>query len=549
MNMDSSLPTSTATSVPVYSTSSATVLVTSTQSSSISVPTSTPTNSASAASVSSDNHNRAYLGIAFGAIAAIAFFIALVTWFFRIRPRAIKNPTSWPWDADDHHVEDGLGRLHGLGLGNTWATSNVDDLKDPNVYGPSLTLPRCSLAYPSNVVDRDDVLHSTRNVPVPNSPYPTVKLHIAHQSVPDLAPDLGRLQVTNYVPGDVSSEDGSRANSRQGMVHDSDSSQPAWSPLRIRKSGSSPGLAVIDEKSANDITEWPVLPLPGETPSDPLPAPSQGGWASSLRSNLVNAIHAAIGGPGTTPQECLTPAPRRISRQSSRNSAGSGMLSRRSSIRTKLSNRSRGHQNGRDTPASNPFVVDPNDLITALSNVMSAVPEEDIKRPPPALVKSRDRSHIPGPPSLSRHSSIHSAVSLTENKDTSALVLELPGIPSMSRTSTNSSFHQAVQRKALNLRKSRKYPNDRPHRPTLVTRLSSSECSVGSDMSRSSSVISGPLTDQEQFAQRALRERRKRVSAARKGVVKQSIRRPGARLTSRRPRGTVKTDVPSERSF
>ena len=53
------------------------------------------------------------------------------------------------------------------------------------------------------------------------------------------------------------------------------------------------------------------------------------------------------------------------------------------------------------------------------------------------------------------------------------------------------------------------------HRPAIVTRKSSSQSSavsVGSDMSRMSSVPSEGLTDAERFAKNILRERRRRVT-------------------------------------
>ena len=84
-------------------------------------------------------------------------------------------------------------------------------------------------------------------------------------------------------------------------------------------------------------------------------------------------------------------------------------------------------------------------------------------------------------------------------------------------------------------------------RPALSRQSTArSECpSMGADMSRSSSSASGAgegaLTENERYAQRMLRERRKRVTAAKVSSVKQSLRQPTVRrgMGSRRGAGAV----------
>lgn len=479
-----------------------------------------------------------HVGIAIGAIAGIISIMALAIWFTRTRNRAqrkaISNNSTWPWDRDDQRLEGGFG--HGFAFRSAWVGGN-DEPK------------RCDVRCPPGVVDKEHVLPSSYNVPVGHSLYPTVQVPGAHGSVPDLAPDLGRrLQIANLVPGDVSSGDSSRATSRANSIVRRSSmlsrrTAQHWTPPPVdtasRPLENGYGLAIFEEK---DITDLPQLPFPGQDlgqPMQPTVLSAQEGWAASLRNNVVNAVQSVLWSNPNAPDDTYTVRPTRGSRQSSLQGRAGGP-SRRSSVRSKPPSR-RNSTSGQLPPADPTYGADPEELADRLERAMYAVSEElegedtTVLRPPAALIKTRDRAAASE--SLSRASSVYSNASSGATRDpfASEAVPALPELPSLSRTGSDASFSQAVLGKGLSVRKSKRVSRVRGPRPALSRQSTSrSSCSVGSDMSRSSSTASGPLTENERYAQRILRERRKRVTTAKMQSVKHSLRKPSVRLGSRR---------------
>lgn len=405
--------------------------------------------------------------------------------------------------------------------------------------------------YPGNTLHADMIGNGSQNLPIPASPYRPVPHHT--QSIPDLVPALGLLQVMNYVPGDVSSDDGSRANSCQGVAvlppvlespaagqwsiyGPEDGFNNPWPPLRTK---SRSGLGISNERDA--------LPTSGNilatsyTDAEPTSAQAQEGWTASLRSNIRNVFQAVVRGGNTPPQDNLTRAPERMASQ--RTSAQVPTVSQPTSPEHVVDLDLFADYVDADLPdandASQEHSHEPGCLCEWLKQrqqptSQAEVQDTDTKVLSPALFESQGLG-APSPTSMYAHSPA---------KDPSDAPFELPPIP-MSRTGSASSLQQAIWRKQLRRGRSKKVSASR-HTP-LDRMYSSSSCSVGSEMSRtasrasSSASLGGPLTDQERVAHRMLAERRKRVLAAHRVAAKESLRRPSVRLGSRRhPKGVGK---------
>lgn len=464
-----------------------------------------------------------YLGIAFAGIALVSILVALVTWYYRIRSQsrreARSNKTRWPWDRNPDDVEGGAngGGQYDFGrLGAAGTTEKRD------VFRP--------LPYPSAVLGAEDAFRGF-NPAILNSPYRTVHVPEAQSSVPDLAPDLGALQVTNYAPGDVSSdEEASRANSRQGNVPDI--SEPGHTPT---------GSQWVEYRSDDGFSNpWPpfragstmghdekeVSEPEADKSSAPQPParPVQDGWAASLRSNIVHAFQSVVRAPTQTPDDHFTPLPnRRVEREKCGDIFG-------------------------DEHAVDEPPADADSLTSWIRSTVRAPEEQnsDIKLPSPALLHARARL---GPSPLARvpssvysvHSPAHSPLPAPDLTEGSRILDTLPELP-LSRNASSCSQH-TPHKHTSRAGKSRKSTR-------LNRKYTSSYCSVGSDMSRSSSrasamsggpsrqnSVSGPLTDQERFASNMLRQRRKRVAEAQRLAAKQTLKKPSVRLGSKRKIG------------
>ncbi|KAH9942103.1 hypothetical protein B0H21DRAFT_526243 [Amylocystis lapponica] len=518
--------------------------------------TATSTSRVNAASSGASTHDTSvYIGIAFGAIAGIAFLTALLTWWLRSRKRsrrrALENATIWPWDrdspggggggADRDFLESGSMFHGGLGL---WDAGE----KGPETIGEQHDPPLQTEGHSTGFS-----LHDGHAYPLPPAPahigarlagpYPTVQVHGANGSVPDLAQDLGPLQVTNLMPGDVLSSDGSRASSALGMAPTEygtpyplmagerpryvgvDRGLPVpWAPLQLRRHDSGAKSSI-----AGSQKDWAPLPYPGDSSSADRALDTES-WTSSLRSNLVSAFNAVVGaGSGQDAEaDTLTRPPRR--KQRSRGSAHQrsvaprvGTLSRATTVQ---SIRSAVKEWTMEETGDGAGVVH-----TRLPDVAEDTSTEwfpdglgaDVRKPPVALLASQGRTHLSASlaGSLTRASSLYSAVSPEMSKlRVDAEPPRLPDIPPMSRTSSEMSTtegrpacsqHSSKRRNTKFQKYDTRQKTRKVRRPTMVSRASSSAVSVGSSMSRASSVCSEQLTDAEEFAKKMLRERRRRM--------------------------------------
>ncbi|OBZ74693.1 hypothetical protein A0H81_05630 [Grifola frondosa] len=506
-----------------------------------------------ASSVSSTHSATFYVGIVFGVIIALGFIAAVLTWWIRVRSRrkrrALERMTTWPWDQDvlgaghgtHHGLEDGMAgpaMHHPVDLWDPGEPKDTehDPMYDPPIRGfPADGALADSLAFPLPPV------HIRAHAQLASS-YPTIPLHSAHQSVPDLAPDMGTLKVANLMPGDISmsGDESSRASTALGMAHtlSADCGTPyepmvgdrprflgldegglavPWAPLHPRR----PTVDARHSNVAYSEKDWEPLPYPGDVQSTTVIEPES--WTTSLRSNLVNALNAVIGGSNSTRTadgDNLTRVPRRSTRGhriTHTGVDGTVALMRTNTLQSTASSTGwmleESHIGAGVVCTRNSSQTEEDDFSTSLSRLLGS-----IQKPPTAVVRSHDRNTLlsADPPGcITRASSVYSSTSETSDDVREyyigALPPRLPSIPSLSRSSTESSqiAIRNYKKKSVHIHPRKK--TKRLRRPTILTRVSSSQCSVGSEMSRTSSARSEQLTDQEAFAKRALRERRRRV--------------------------------------
>ncbi|KAI9058663.1 hypothetical protein FKP32DRAFT_1668934 [Trametes sanguinea] len=566
-SFQTSTGSSSATSTPITSSSTSSVESGTSASTTTSPMISPPPriNSASSSDAAA-RRTSAYIGIAFAAIAGAGLIVAILAWWLRSRSRsrrrAMTRMTSWPWDPD----RLGSGRNPSLegGLG-------IRAERDMVERGGVLRSPI------SHIATSD---HAFPAFPPPahtqggyGSPYVTVQLHDAHQSVPDLAPDLGTLQITNFAPGDHSGGESSRAstaplNSFPGEYDtplqlqrprflgvDNGGLDVPWKPLRVRRAGSARAQHAGPIGQSEKLDESLPLPYPQDiaVAADGPPVAHgqrQESWAASIKMNLVNAFNAVVGGNPSqvsTANDNFTYAPHRNSQRSqktppraARDTNLSASVERPGTTRSDASGWSlEERQDGAG-------IVH----IRGASQHPDALPAEDpfadnIHLPPPAFISQRDgNSHLLSalpPGSVTRASSVYSTASFEGPIERVCdEPPRLPTIDSLTRKASGEGAQPQPQDDDVSRKRGktqRQKQSRRARRPTLLTRKSSSQdsaMSIGSEMSRTSSAAS-ELTDGERFAKHALRERRRRVMEM--TVGRNKTRRPRATLLSRRERG------------
>lgn len=417
------------------------------------------------------------------------------------------------------------------------------------------------LKEPFGDIEKDDPLHDNDAYPVPpapalmqagtrnNDPFVTIPLHEGEQSVPNLAQDMGTLQITNLMPGDISGGEMSRASTAPGLADtysdnygtpfqptrpcfkglDGDGLGTPWAPLRPRKTNV--GTRIREQEQQNETTDTSSrLDLPLPYPGDSLAAAepqrqestrhSEESWAASIRSNLYNAFSAVVGGSTSSlpaavtastqdgftrpPERRRTPRTRKIRgpRENSASSIGSGTDW---TLEETCEGRGVVHFGSDDDDrARDPFA-------------------DDVFTPPGTRTYGKENLAADTDPFRdSTDDDSHPASGSTETRRPSRVGLHPPRLPSIpdfsdegAKSPVKRDTHQTPYRKRTK----------RPRRPTLATRKSSSQASatsVGSDMSRTSSASSGQLTDGERFAQRILKERRRRIMEMTVGRTKTS---------------------------
>ncbi|KAM5541008.1 hypothetical protein V8D89_005319 [Ganoderma adspersum] len=538
-----------------------------------------------------------YAGITFGAIMAVGVIVALIAYWIRVRSRthrrSMKRMTTWPWDHDRLGARAGQDTLEGSNFGarpglRTWNPArmvevsasdggktrfpieNESPLPQLHLTDPRLA-PKDSHAFPLPPIDIDLPAY-----PGNRSPFVTVPLHAnrgREQSVPDMMQEMGTLKITNLVPGDIVTSGGesSRASTALGFSDGSpdltsedmgspttpratlvaeDGSTPTqhlpWAPLRTWKTngGWQEGYMLEDGDDG-------PLPFPGNNPAVPEPAgepeTKQDGWAISIRSNLVNALNAVVGGSVsqaktagtggdnlTRPPERRTTQRRRGVRGRQESADGISRTGTESSASSPTRWTLEETESGRgvvrfrgDPEQGRPLTEDPfsDDSQVRLENTAAGKQDGECME-----TFDHARGTANGPPT---------DVGTTETTLLSPHPPELPSTPSASEPPRGEEPEAALARKTTH-HQHRKRTKRR--RPAMVRRKSSSQSSavsVGSDMSRVSSVPSEGLTDAERFAKHVLRERRRRVMEVAVGRGKPS-RSKATTISRRRPKEKLK---------
>ncbi|KAH8077078.1 hypothetical protein BXZ70DRAFT_705771 [Cristinia sonorae] len=491
----SAIPTSS--TVTTLDTTSATIMATSTTTNALSSTSSNPPptgGALNAAAVASKHPVSFYLGVALASIVGFACIAAFIAWCFRKCAKRDENDYEstdpWPWDKDnrDHHLESGLQDPYALDEGR-WPVHDM--LAEPPTAPDSGYTHRdpFGIQYPNHAAVRDGAprdsprnqimragapLHPALHGTPCSVKTPFVPVHAAHQSVPDLAPDIGKLQVTNHMPGDVSSDEGSRANSRPGVSF----LNPGATPMQVfnRDNGMMLNIPLTPMQPKPPMHSLATnkeaqLPLPGQTQrkaSQGALSERSAGWAASIRSNLAHAIQAVVGNSNSTSSadELLPKKTEDLSASMSQDIGDS--LSSPGRLAYDLS--------------ENPIVClepvqdsghgDWDDLSAWMTN------EKFTPKPPGSA--ALDKQLVAHPP-LCRNTTSESIIGAEERRQNL----------------------QALRRSRKATKRSVK------HRPALYGRMSS--LSMCSEMSRASSTASGLLTKQEEYARIALRERRRRV--------------------------------------
>ncbi|CDO75723.1 hypothetical protein BN946_scf184493.g21 [Trametes cinnabarina] len=472
--------------------------------------------------------------------------------------------TSWPWDPD----RLGSGRQNSLegGLGIRAERGMVErggGLRSPIslTNGNGMSASRYTFPAPPPAA------HTQGGY---GSPYVTVPLHHAHQSVPDLAYDLGTLQITNFAPGDLSGGESSRASTALGTVNDpypAECGTPfqlhrpcflgvenggldvPWQPLRVRRSGIAGGKDQGLFSHGERLDEPLPLPYPedvAESADGPPAAHTQRqeSWAASIRMNLVNAFNAVVGSnPSQVPtaSDMFTYAPHRNSQRDLQTSPRVLSNACTSVERTGTAGSSSGATGWSLEACQNGAGL------VHIRNASEVLPAEDpfadnVHLPPPAFIPQRDRStdllRAPAAGSVTRTSSMYSTASLERPR--SRICDDPPRLPTIDSLTRLAGEHDADtepqedENRRRRGRTQRRKQTRKLRRPTIVSRKSSSQdsaMSVGSEMSRTPSAAS-ELTDGERFAKQALRERRRRVMEM--NVGRNKTRRPRATMLSRR---------------
>lgn len=471
------------------------------------------TNNTTAAALASPSHSAMFwVGIVFAVIVALACIAAFLAWSIRIRTRskrhAIENSTFWPWDrnrnnsfvSDNGHLETGGDGPGDIETKHPWAQSEK-----------RRTLPRSlNLGDPDILTAQEtDVLGDSSFMPRPPAsvylqhhlvgPYPTIPVNEATQSVPDLAPDLGSLQVTNLMPGDVPSCDlssrfgdepnfspelgASNLQFKNGVSH----FQPANEAGRgAHGTPFRPGPMLADSPAS----DWPTPLAPVENPTEE-DITEREGWASSLKTNLFSAFNAVVKGGGAEDPfgDNFTRPPLRRER------------SRRSNPTPTTLNMSREKMVPSFASMRNDSMLE--DIEEALDDGTQARAPGP-PRPPPAML-SRDRieSDWVQPESMGRTTSEQSRASTAQL----GYLADTPHMPEDSPRSDVAYGHITSQ-KALHADMPSRDKMHGYRRPALTAQQSSSAVSMASDLSRESSER---LSTQEQFAKKVFMERRRRV--------------------------------------
>lgn len=484
-----------------------------------SAPTPTSTsrsnNNASTTDLASNSHSPMFwVGIVFAVIVALACIAAFLAWTIRVRTRskrhALEQSTFWPWDRgrnnsfadDDGHLETGFNGTGDDKNESTWSQGEKQTRGSAFRSGDDsdmLTAQESNVLTDSCFLPRPPAAAYLQNRLV--GPYPTIQVNDGTQSVPDLAPDLGSLQVTNLMPGDVSSCDLTSRGDEPNFSPDQRASNFVNGRgshfLSANEAGRGAHGTFFQAQSTprqmladSPVVDWQVEPDANDGQTQE--STESEGWAASLRTNLFSAFNAVVGGnhPEDPFGDNFTRPPLRRERSRRGNTTTSSLNAKHEKTLPSLSS------SRNDTIFED--VEEGVDVFQRGMQGRSAAPSR-----PPAAIVSRDRfeSSLGQTGQMSRTNSEQSEASTAQL----GYLADTPRMPEeLLPADIRRSGHVTSKRSKVPSREiTRKY-----RRPPLPPQQSSPALSMFSDLSRESSER---LTAQEELAKKLLKERRTRI--------------------------------------
>jgi hypothetical protein len=464
-----------------------------------------------------------WAGIALVCIAGVATIITLFVWWLRVRKRIHRRhwESRWPWRrrADSYNFPEDA--ISSSGPSESW----WQPLGDRDVGEPRRSTSRL-VSTPRETVTstglRELQLPALAAVsPFTHGPYPTVRplpleLRLSDTSVPGLMQDVGgSLHVANLVAGDIltSGDESSRPPTALDDVGTPRESSAMFKPRYLSLNGSGLDVPWVQMPSAEQDPRPEIGPnregvlMDRSAPpsnnrwkerlerSSVRPAESQDtrqgtidGWRDSLRNNIVGAFGAFT---STVP----APARARLSEYDWQQTATT------------------------TTPAVGraPSTASATSKAWTLEETRDGAGIVHIRGAPDPAMPSSSSSNggraLPPTPSSLR--SVPPSGPLIP-----PVLPHLPSMPQVPRTNTSASRSTSTKR-VHGSRRRRGQGQGRPRSWIRRSESSASEAtSVGSDMSRSSTpgatavVRWMRLSEKEEAARRALRQRRHRQSIA-----------------------------------
>lgn len=486
-----------------------------------------------------------WTGITCGGIAVIVIFFALLCFWRRVRSPRRRKRDEWmpPSPAG--------------GSGDWWAPAFSSNVGDSKFGRPSSAAKRPSFLRrfytgirdpqprPVSVIAPRSITHSTSSFG--DGPYPAAR--VSSQSSADS--EDGNLVVANLADGDImsSGDEGSRASNVGTPREQQMEMRPRYLGLRdgglvVPWAAPAPPPLVLQPARQEEGNKWrsrlrdypprniqadnqtaivaPAFPQPS-IPQGQAPAEGNGwGWTNALRTNIAAAFNTFAGTAAS--QNYDPPSSRPTSRSNSlfgprRQPLSRGSSHKQSSLEssrtgavftnieltpTKLGSNTTGSGDYFSVSRSSSHCPNPFDTPSSSKTSPSA---DLVRPPPPALSKedyvslSRSSSHCSGPRRMPRNraASRSRRTSRTRTSSSESDDDTIPPVPALPPHVNPAPYASAT-----------------PARPTLLPRhssISAFSMSVGSDMSRTSSLATikiGKLTEKEEKARRALRERRKK---------------------------------------
>ncbi|KAF8637137.1 hypothetical protein AX17_003041 [Amanita inopinata Kibby_2008] len=479
-----------------------------------------------------------YAGIILGTIAGIAFLTALIAWWIRMRAyakrRRLYQNAGVPWarsEGSDGGLEEagdatlshsdldsiGLDGGEDLAQAQAWEPRGDRDVGEPrrsesysNTSGGSSRLfgsYACD-PYAPQATHANQYQHS-HNLPLnqlfQNMPYPHPRSLPSLQSVDSNVSgsvddqssgrNLGPLRVANLMPGDRSGAT-SRATTALGMNNRIYSlGTDEIESLTRTKSGTSRGT--WDSRSIF-AHSWTSLPTrrednrDSEKHGDLIAGPESDGWTASLKSIFTAvASNLSIRNGITSKEDTLTPIPHKRSIRRSVRGINDNYYGGNDAMYPESSTvQGTGYEAKTDDVGEATEMRQPG--LSSKTSKLNKAGQLGRDLAPPSW---RNFEHCASQEYLSRASSMYSTISASPS------VNSQPGQePAISKTALSQS--SIVSLGSIHRHGTRKSGQEMSTRPSAITRVSSTGCSISSSQLVDEGVIQSALIDRRHRARR-----------------------------------------------